>query len=205
MRIVVISISSIFILAGSARAQPASDPATSASKSRGAIVAAKIGGIVPFDGLSPYVSAGLEGGYAFGPLVVVLDVDYTQPTKTGTEMDPRVDGGTYSWKLTERELAFMPLIEYRLTGMSVVPYAGIGPRLLLARSMVQSEGQPTISATEEQSTRLGVGIPVGAEIAFGPGTALGELLLQYGSLDHTATGDANTSAVTFSIGYRMTF
>ena len=170
----------------------------------------KVGGIVPFDGLSPFVAFGVEVGYvtpvADRRLAIVLDVDYTQPTKTGSESDPRVMGGTYTWRLTEQELAIMPAVVYRLTSMSpIVPYAGIGPRVLLTRSTVRDNGAPAIMETHEQSTRVGVGIPLGAELRLGPGRAIGELLVQYGTLNHVATGDANTGAVSVSVGYRMLF
>lgn len=175
-----------------------------------AFAAAKVGGIAPFDGLSPFVSVGVEVGYVIPAvdhrLAIVLDVDYTQPTTTGTEMDPRVTGGSYTWKLTEQELGIMPVLVYRLTGMKpVVPYAGIGPRVLLAKSTVQDNGAPSIMQTHEQSTRFGVGVPVGAELPLGPGAAIGEVLFQYGTLNHVATGDANTGALSLSVGYRMMF
>lgn len=174
------------------------------------LVGAKLGGIVPFDGLSPFVSFGVEVG-ALLPvmnrqLAIVLDVDYTQPTTTGNEADPRVTGGTYTWKLTEQELAIMPVLMYRMTTLkSVIPFVGIGPRMLLARSTVGDNGTPAIMQTTEQSTRIGVGLPLGAELAVGPGHAIGELLFQYGTLNHVATGDANTGAVSLSVGYRLQF
>lgn len=173
------------------------------------LLSAKVGGIVPFDGLSPFVTVGLEVGYvlpvADHRLAIVLDVDYTQPSKTGSESDPRVTGGMYSWKLTEHELGIMPALLFRLTHVSsVVPYVGIGPRILLARSVVRDDGgTPTIMETREQSTRVGVGVPIGLELPVGPGRVIGELLLQYGTLNHVATGDANTGAASLSIGFRM--
>jgi len=174
------------------------------------LVSAKLGGIAPFDGLSPFVTGGVEVGYVLPvmhhQLAIAIDVDYTQPTKTGSESDPRVMGGTYTWKLTEQELGLMPVLLYRMTSVKgVVPYAGIGPRVLFNKSTVQDDGAPMISATTETSTTIGVGVPLGAELPLGPGRLLGEVLLQYGALHHTATGDTNTGAASLSIGWRMLF
>jgi hypothetical protein len=174
------------------------------------LASAKLGGIVPLDGLSPFVTFGVEGGYVLPAadrrIAIVVDVDYTQPTATGSETDPRVAGGSYTWKLTEQELAIMPAVIYRLTQMSpVVPYGGVGPRLLLARSTVRDNGGLAIMETHEQSTRIGVGVPLGVELVVGPGRAIGELLLQYGTLNHVATGDASTGAISLAAGYRMVF
>jgi opacity protein-like surface antigen len=199
----------LVVCATTAAAQPVAleTPSQPRELDSGILVGAKLGGIIPFNGLSPFVSFGVEVGYAMSNgLAFALDIDYTAPTKTGSEMDPRVTGGTYTWKLTEQELGIMPVVVYRLAGKSITPFGGIGPRLLLAKSTVQSDtGNPTILPTHEQSTRIGIGIPVGAEIAAGPGKAIAELLLQYGTLNHAATGDASTGAATLSIGYRFTF
>lgn len=171
---------------------------------------AKVGGIVPFDGLSPFVAFGVEGAVILPALdrqlAIAVDVDDTQPTKTGGESDPRVAGGAYTWKLTEQELAIMPVVMYRMTSRhAIVPFAGIGPRLLLAKSTVGDDGMPTLAKTTERSTRLGVGVPLGVELPVGPGHAIAELLLQYGTLNHVATGDANTGAASLALGYRLLF
>ena len=168
------------------------------------LASAKLGGIVPLDGLWPFVAGGVELGYAHGELAFVVDLDYTQPTTTGSETDPRVAGGTYSWTLTEQELGIMPAVIYRFTEMTpVTPYGGVGPRLLLARSTVHDNGAPMFVATREQSTRIGIGVPIGVELPLGPGRAIAELLLQYGTLNHVVTGEATTGAITASVGYRM--
>ena len=81
-------------------------------------------------------------------LAVVVSADYTQPTTTGTESDPRVMGGRYTWKLTEQELGIMAVLMYRLHSLKpVAPYVGIGPRMLLLKSTVEDDGTPMISAT----------------------------------------------------------
>ena len=173
-----------------------------------ALVGARLGGIVPLDGLSPFASVGVELGVVLPAarrrLAIVVAVDYTQPTAAGTEMDPRVAGGSYTWAITERELAIMPLLVYRATGVKrFTPYVGVGPRLLLLESTVGDDGLPAFLDTTEVSTKVGVGVPIGAELRAGPGRVTGELLLQYGALDHVATGDSHTGAVSLAIGYRL--
>lgn len=186
---------------------PASSPAEEPAGGTGLLLGAKVGGIVPLDGLSPFVQFGIELGYALPPLkrqlAIVVAVDYTQPSTTNEEMDPRVTGGSYTWKLIEQELGVQATLMFRAKSVKpVIPFAGIGPRILFARSKVQDDGAPMISTTREQSTRIGIGVPLGVELPMGPGGLVGEVLLQYGTLDHTATGDAHTGAISLSVGYR---
>lgn len=176
----------------------------------GVLLGAKVGGLVPFGGLSPNARVGIEAGYVFsfcnGCFGAALDVDFAAPKTHGTSPDdPRVNGGSYTWHLTEQELSFMPVLMYRLTSLKVVtPYAGIGPRIFLLRSTVRGDANGSvISETTEQSTKVGVGIPVGAEIPLGPGGVMAELLFEYGSLDHRATGTTNTGGLNLMVGYRF--
>src|SRR6185312_11980742 len=109
----------------------------------GAFVAGgKVGVALPFDGLGPMVSGIVEVGYVFPWLRrsfgLMVDVAYTVPLKSGTQMgDPRVDG-PYGWKLTQKELTIAPAVYYRLTMLGrVVPYVGVGPRIYLHQSVVE--------------------------------------------------------------------
>ncbi len=181
------------------------------SASGGAVLlGGRVGGIIPFGGLSPFVSGGIEAGYVFPWLnrsfAAALDVDYTAPKSDGSQEDVRLTGaGNYDWKISQRQLAIMPVVMYRLTSLGrVVPYAGIGPRFLFIRSTVQgSAGSNTIRETTEQSTQYGVGVPLGVEFGLGPGALIGEVLLQYGGINRIATGDTNTGAVNIFLGYRF--
>ena len=102
-------------------------------------------------------------------------------------------------------LALTPLAMYRMTFVGrVVPYIGVGPRIYFLQNTVRSgETGPKILETTEKSTKVGVGVPFGAEIHLGPGGLLAELLFQYGVLDHTATGATNTGALSLHVGYRF--
>ena len=184
-------------------------PAPDAHRS-GVLLGGKVGGVLPFGGLSPNVRAGIELGYVFpwlnGSFGAALDLDFTAPKSSGTKSgDMRVTGGNYDWHLTEQEFAIMPVVMYRLTSLgSVTPYIGIGPRIFMLRSTVRgTAGGSEIAETTEQSTKVGVGIPLGADLRLGPGAVLAELLFEYGSLDHTATGDTNTGGLNLFLGYRF--
>ena len=178
---------------------------------RGAFLAgAKVGGLLSFGGLDANARAGVELGYVFPwlnrGLALVLDADYAAPKSSGTQAgDPRVVGGTYDWHLTEQMLVLMPVAMYRYTKLGmIVPYVGIGPRIYLLKSTVRGTvGSVEIPETTEQSTKVGFGLPFGAEIKLGPGGVIGELLFEYGSLDHTATGSTNTGALSLAVGYRF--
>jgi hypothetical protein len=176
----------------------------------GVLLGAKVGGVVPFGGLNPNARIGIEAGYVFpfahGSFGAALDIDFAAPKSSGTKTgDPRVPGGSYDWHLTEQELAFMPVLMYRLTSLKVVtPYAGIGPRFFLLRSTVRGTAAgATIEETTEQSTKVGIGVPLGVEVPLGPGGLMAELLLEYGSLDHRATGTTNTGGLNLLVGYRF--
>jgi hypothetical protein len=169
----------------------------------GFLAAGKFGGIVPFSGMTPFVAGGLELGWIFDPGVigVYLDVTYATPKGDGTESDSRVAGGEYSWELTQKQLVLQPTFQYRFSGGSITPYIGIGPRIYFTESVSKSSA-PEFELTRERSTEFGVGLPIGLEFAVGPGALFAELLLQWGPLDHTITGDSHFGAVSMFIGYR---
>jgi opacity protein-like surface antigen len=174
----------------------------------GVFLTPKVGGIIPFGGLNPFVTAGLDVGYALKMgLAFGVAADYTAPQKSGEETDSRITGGKYSWHITNQQLQVMPFVMYRIKSLgAIVPYVGIGPRIYMLRSTVRSgDGTPTFSETTEQSTKIGFGIPIGLELRAGPGALIAELLLQYGGLDHTATGASNTGAASLALGYRFMF
>jgi hypothetical protein len=198
-------------LVGLRAAEAAESAAPAPAKpDRGAfVVAAKVGGIAPFNGLDPFVVGVAELGYVAPWLrrsfSLLVDVGYTVPSTSGTESDPRVEGGSYAWTLTHKQLVIAPTVNYRFTSLGrVVPYVGIGPRIYLIEDVTEGRaGQAVIAETHERSTEVGVFAPVGAQLALGPGFLLGELLFEWGPLDHVATGESHSAGGTLQLGYRM--
>jgi hypothetical protein len=176
------------------------------------LVAGKVGGILPFADMSAFVSGGLELGYVFGGtgrrIGVLLDVTYTTPLGDGNVEDARFAEGDFDWELTQKALVLQPTFLYRLTGVlgDLTPYAGLGPRIYLLQTVVEGRsGTSTIRPTDEQSTKFGVGLPLGIEWALGPGGLMAELLFQCGPLTHRTTGDTHLASGTLFVGYRALF
>lgn len=177
------------------------------------LAAGKVGGIASFNGLGPFVHAGVELGWVFGgtgrSIVAMLDVSYTAPSTDGKASEDfapeRIPGGKYEWELVQKQLVLQPTFLYRLTSVSesVTPYAGIGPRVYLLESVTRgSSGGRKFADTTEQSTKFGFGVPLGVELALGPGGLFAEVLLQWAPLDHTITGDTHLGGATLFLGYR---
>lgn len=201
-----LALAAIWLAPASASAQDAPPPQATG----GAFMAdAKIGGVLAFGGLDPNVRPAIGLGYMFGwknrSIAAQLQVDYASFKAKGSDQDPRVVGGSYAWDLTEQTLVLFPWAMYRFTSLGrLVPFAGIGPRMYMLRSNIKGSaaGGP-LPETKEQSTNVGLGIPFGAEFKLGPGGLLGELLLEYGPLDHKVTGSSNTGALSLFLGYRF--
>lgn len=178
------------------------------------LIAGKFGGITSFNGLSPFPTVGLEAGYLFagtdGRIAAALAAEYTAPSSDGGQTEAfspeRIPaGGSYTWELRQKELVLQPTFFYRLTGLvqRLIPYAGIGPRFYFLESVVRGKsGGQSFSDTPERSTKIGFGVPLGAEFEIGPGGLFGELLPQWAPLKHTTTGDTHLGGMSLFVGYR---
>jgi opacity protein-like surface antigen len=176
------------------------------------LLAGKIGGIASFNGLSPFLTGGIEAGYAFPGrnIALLLDVTYTAPKSDDAVGDPRVPDGEYDWELRQKVLTFQPTFLYRFTGLSdmLTPYAGIGPRIYFIEDVTRGSatdpttGKQTFKDSFERSTKFGFGIPLGLELALGPGGLFAEFLFQWGPLGHETTGDTHLGSGSLFLGYR---
>lgn len=190
------------------------DSSAAPSENGSWLVGGKVGGIASFNGLDPFVHAGIELGYVFPTLehglAAYLQVEYSAPSTDGQvteDFDPdRVPGGVYTWKIRQQEFVFAPTVAYRMTFLSelITPYVGIGPRVYLLRDTVHGKAVGVkIDETHERSTKWGLGLPLGAELALGPGKLTGELLFQWGPLKHTLTGSTHLGGASLFVGYRL--
>jgi len=196
-------------------APPEAEPAETAGDKRGLwLFGGKIGAMISLNGLGPYLHGAVEVGYVFPVLDqgigALLNVEYSAPRTDGhvdEDFDPeRVPSGGYDWELLQKELVIMPTFLYRMTFLSdwLTPYAGLGLRVYLLESTVNgTAGDQPIADTTEHSTKVGFGVPLGAEFALGPGGITAELLFQWAPMEHTVTGDSHLGGLSLFVGYRF--
>lgn len=174
----------------------------------------KIGAMISLNGLGPYPHGAVEVGYVFPALQqgigALLSVEYSAPRTDGhvdEDFDPeRVPSGGYDWTLLQKELVIAPTFLYRMTFLSdwLTPYAGLALRIYLLENTVNgTAGDQSIVDTTEHSTKLGFGVPLGAEFALGPGGIIAELMFQWGPMQHTLTGDTHLGGLSLFVGYRF--
>jgi hypothetical protein len=175
------------------------------------ILAVKAGGEVArvFSHLGGSYLVSVEVGYALPVLkhrlAITIDAAFTAPQASGSDTDARLtaNGGSYDWRLDQRELMFGLTLIYRHPIGRVTPYFGVGPRLFLLESKVKgSVGGTAISESSEVSTKVGAGIPLGVGFRLGPGDLFLELQLAISAIDHRTTGDSNTGSLGLVVGYR---
>jgi hypothetical protein len=199
-------------------------------KDRGAfLIGLKAGGLFaePFTNgiLGPSFLVDVELGYVLPFLkrgiAVIIDGGYSQPTANGAPTDPRVDAnsGTYTWNLIQREVLLGLTLMYRATWIGegkLVPYLGVGPRLWLLQTSVTGCTAGTtnmpgacgmaanpITESLEQSTKVGLSVPLGVDYALGPGRIFLEAQLLWAPIDHRVTGDSSVGSLTAELGYRL--
>jgi hypothetical protein len=209
----------ILLLGPAAFAEPPPETITAPATKpdRGAfLLGLKAGGSFsePFSPLGPSYLVDVEVGYVLPflhrGLALVLDAGYTEPTASGGTTDPRVtaNGGAYTWNLTQREVLVGFTVIYRLTMIGsgrVAPYLGVGAKLWLLQSKLvgaAGAGSP-ISESDEQSTKVGVSVPLGVDVGLGPGRIFVEAQLLWAPIDHRSTGDSSVGAITAALGYRL--
>lgn len=169
-------------------------------------VAPRVGAIFPLSRLEPFVIAGLEAEVAIPPLgflSVALDLNFTRPQHRGSVTDNLSQTHHFVHKVYQTRVALEVLA--RLPGRHT-PFAflaGAGPVLNHLLS-VQSSDLDSHEA-REKSVEAGVVGLVAGEARLGQGYLFVEARYFYSDLDHDLTGDASTSSIAASFGYRIVF
>jgi hypothetical protein len=179
------------------------------------LLAIKVGALIPqvFSKLQSSYLVDLELGYALPKLkhrlALSIEAAFTNPQLDGKASDPRLGAaqGSYSFHLEQRELIVGLTLFYRHPVGRWIPYFGVGPRLFLLQSKVsgQTDSNQKISLSNEDSTKIGVGGPLGLGVTLGPGHLFLEVAVNWAPIDHRTTGDTSSGALSTSLGYRLSF
>ncbi len=181
---------------------------------RGAgILGLKAGAFLPeaFSPLAPTYFLELEGGYllpfAHRLLGITASFAVGMPTQSGAVQDPRVAGGSYAYSETTEQFMLGLNVVAKIPLGRFVPYIGVGPRLFIVQtpsSGSAADGTP-MPQTTELFKELGVGVPIGLDILFGPGRLFAEFQLLYAPASpvHLLTGAGDFGSMSVAVGYRL--
>jgi len=166
----------------------------------------------PFSTLKTGGGAELELGYLLPflgrRLGLSAALSYGHHTASGEGEDGRlIPDGTYQWDLTYQEL----MLSFGVTGRIFPPYAKlangyltVGPRLHFLKVQEEaSSGGQSFGTNTEQDLRVGVFVLLGGEFYLGPGAIFLEIEYSWVQVKELITGDADGSALRFSLGYRI--
>ena len=156
-------------------------------------------------GLSVGVDASWRPRFAAGWLAVVLDLDASQRTASGSGTQ---DGVAFDWRTVARELWIAPGLELRVPLVRDVSLSlGGGPALVLVSTVNGGAlvGEPFADG-REASAILGVRGGLGAEWRLAGGALVLTASYGYARVSQRATGtDAHLDAIGVRVGYRFWF
>ena len=190
---------------------------------RGKVFAAvRIGAAIPqvVSSLSASFLVGAEAGWAAPKLpgigeglAFAIDVAFSQPSSSGTATDSHA-GGMYTWSVTQKTTSLGLTVLYRAPFIQsasmergkLVPYIGVGPRLFFLQTLASAQpGGAAVADYTETSSKIGFGVPFGADYVLGPGRVFLEGMFMWAPFKHNTTGESNAGALTLEAGYRMFF
>jgi hypothetical protein len=186
-------------------------PAPAAPRDRGDVwLGARVGASFAdaWSKLGPSFVVGLEGGWALPRwrhrVALALDVAFTAPALAGSGGDPQL--GNYTFRVDAREVIVGASIIYRHPIRRVVPYVGLGPRLVIVDAHEQgSAGMARLPATSDLGVGGGGGGFVGIGVHLGPGELFVDARADAAPVHDVLTGSFVAGAIFVAAGYRVVF
>ena len=175
----------------------------------GLVAAAKVGGGLSLShlGASPVVE--LELGYDLPVLDRSLEVfvsgQYLAPSTSGSNLEDDRLPQAASYKVIQQEGIFTlgGLLRFPVPVSWVRPYAGIGARLYLLRTVVHGDAGSPFGKNEETASRVGLWGAIGSEFYLGPGALVVEVAGAYSGLNGFIVRDSSTGGLSGALGYRF--
>jgi len=173
------------------------------------LLAVRVGAAFPdaWSKLAPSYVVAVEAGATVWRqrLAVVVDGAFTGPSAAASGSDAAI--GAFSAQLDAREVIVGASLVYRQAIGRVVPYAGIGPRLVVfdAHERGTAGMGATLPAESELSVGGGGGGLVGVAVRLGPGEAFVDARGDAAPVHSHLGGDVVAGAVFVAGGYRLAF
>lgn len=193
-----------------AQSKPA--PAPAAPRTLGLAVAPKLGGIFPqvFNRLETSYSLGVEVSYLllWERVAAQLELSFTQPGHRRTIDDPRLVGGSASYRLDERGLGILLGAKGYILPLSspFLAYGALGARLQLLESRLRGDAEGAqLGDHGETGTHLAGAAQLGGGMNLGPGYAFLELQLTTLPINHLITGPVDIGDLALRAGYQLRF
>ena len=173
------------------------------------LLAVRVGAAFPdaWSKLAPSYVVAVEAGATIWRerLALVVDAAFTGPSAAVSGSDPAL--GPFSAQLDAREVIVGVSFVYRHAIGRVVPYAGVGPRLVVfdAHERGTAGMGAALPAESELSVGGGGGGLVGVGVRLGPGEAFVDARADAAPVHSHLAGDVVAGAFFLAGGYRMTF
>jgi hypothetical protein len=196
-------------------ADQTSQPSASASIEKNVIWAGVKGGVnLPqlSSSLQTSFSVLVEGAYLFpfwgSRFGLVTAFGYSQPKASGSGLDSRLPGGSYTWEATQRQLTWDLGIILKIWPSAHHFNLGLaaGSRIMFLSTLTNGEaGGEAFGEHDEQATILGIFVAAQADYQIGPGAFFGELAFDSSFQNLKTTGDLALSSLGVLFGYRFIF
>jgi hypothetical protein len=114
-----------------------------------------------------------------------------------------------SYDVTQQELILTLGALYRIpipgkVGEYLRPYAALGGRLYLMRSLIEAKSaDQNFGKNRETATEPGFYGALGGDVFLGPGAAFLEMQFVYAALDGFVMRNTNVGALNLAVGYRL--
>jgi hypothetical protein len=185
--------------------------AVAAPRDRGELFGgARLGVALPdaWSKLGPSYVVAVEAGWAMPVLrhrlALALDAAFTAPIATGSGTDPAL--GAYTFRLEAREVILGVSVTYRHAFGRIVPYAGLGPRLVVFDAHLQgSAGAARLPPSSEVAVGGGGGGFIGVGVRLGPGELFLDARADAAPVHDRLSGDVVAGALFVAGGYRVVF
>jgi hypothetical protein len=157
--------------------------------------------------IEPRLELGMTLPAAGGRLQPFAMFAWSNPKTDGTIDDARLPAsGEFSYDVTQHEYMLVAGANVRFAplGSKFNGYVGAGPQVVWLTTIATGEsGGEAFGENREMAAEIGFYGALGGEMKLGPGALFAQVAMSWSQLGGDITGDANSGALTPSVGWRF--